>query len=139
MLGAFLGYFLSSLCIFCGIDLNPAVFALVGMGAFLSAVARTPITAVVMVFEMTGDYNHILPIMLSVAISDLVAEKLGSSPIYTSLIFRQGPKSREAAILSEVRVEKIMSREVELFSHSMSIENAFEIMQTTHHGAYPVV
>lgn len=139
MLGAFLGYFLSSLCIFCGIELNPAVFALVGMGAFLAAVARTPITAVVMVFEMTGDYNHILPIMLSVAISDLVAEKLGSAPIYTSLIFRQGPKSREAAMLSEVKVEKIMSREVEQFSHSMSIEEAFEIMQKTHHGAYPVV
>lgn len=139
MLGSFLGYIVASVCNIAGFDVNPVVFALVGMGAFLSAVARTPITSVVMVFEMTGDYGHILPIMLSAAIADLTAEKLGSSPIYTSLIFKQGSKSKEAKLLGAIKAGDIMSKDIDEFFHNMSLQQAFDIMEKSHHRAYPVV
>ena len=45
-----------------------------------------------MVFEMTGGYSHILPIMLSAAVADLIAEKLGHKPIYSMLIVNQSAK-----------------------------------------------
>lgn len=139
MLGSCLGYITAVFCNFAGFDVDPVLIALVGMGAFLSAVARTPITAVVMVFEMTGDYNHILPIMLSTAIADFVAEKMNSAPIYTSLIFKQGSKNKEAVFLSGIPVKDIMSKNVEKFSHSMKISDAYSIMLNSHHKAYPVV
>lgn len=87
MLGAFIGNFigLSSKLMF-GLEVDLIVVTLVGMGAFLSAVVRTPLTAVIIVFEMTGDYNHILPIMLSAAIADLIAERMHSPSIYEILM-----------------------------------------------------
>ncbi|MBR1985089.1 MAG: ClC family H(+)/Cl(-) exchange transporter, partial [Clostridia bacterium] len=89
MLGAFLGYIVASIFNLCGFNVDPTIIAMIGMGAFLSAVARTPITAVVMVFEMTAGYKFILPIMLSAAIADLVAQKLNHKPIYSKLIVNQ--------------------------------------------------
>jgi len=86
MLGAFLGYIIASLFNLLGFNVDPIIISMIGMGAFLSAVARTPITAVVMVFEMTAGYKFILPIMLSAAIADLIAQKLNHKPIYSKLI-----------------------------------------------------
>ncbi len=86
MLGAFLGYLTAGVLNFCGLEVNFILMSVLGMGAFLSAVARTPLTATVMVFEMTGMYNLILPIMLSCAIADLASERLGHKPIYSMLL-----------------------------------------------------
>ena len=89
MLGAFLGYLTGGLSHFIGLTVNPIAFGAIGMAAFLSAVARTPITAVIMVFEMTGGYATILPIMLTAAIADVVAEKMAHRPIYSTLAIQQ--------------------------------------------------
>ena len=83
MLGAYLGYICGFISNYFGLEINLVAISLIGMASFLSAVARTPITATVMVFEMTGGYNFILPIMLSCAVADLVAEKLHHKPIYS--------------------------------------------------------
>ena len=89
MLGAFLGYFTGGISHFIGLTVNPIAFGAIGMAAFLSAVARTPITAVIMVFEMTGGYATILPIMLTSAIADVIAEKMAHRPIYSTLAIQQ--------------------------------------------------
>ena len=109
MLGAFLGYFTGNVAQnFLSLQVEPIVVALVGMGAFLSAVARTPITAVVIVSELTGDYSHILPIMLSAAVADLIADKLNSPSVYALLMLRRGriikTKEDEQEILEEALV-----------------------------------
>ena len=86
MLGAFWGYICGSLLNLFGINVDIVILSVLGMGAFLSAVARTPVTAAVMVFEMTGAYYLILPIMLCSAVSDFVADKMGHKPIYSLLM-----------------------------------------------------
>lgn len=139
MLGSFLGYIVGLCCNHLGFSVEPAVIALVGMGAFLSAVARTPITAVVMVFEMTGGYSHILPIMLSAAVADLIAEKLGHKPIYSMLIVNQSAKSGEAKILSNLRVKDSMSVNVETLLPENSIKEAVHKFDTSVHKAFPVL
>lgn len=139
MLGSFLGYLVGAAANYIGLDVNPIIIAMVGMGAFLSAVARTPITAVVMVFEMTGGYNHILPIMLSAAIADLVAEKLGHKPIYSKLIVNQASKSEEAKLLSELKVRDYMVCEVQTLSRGMSIKYALDMMENCGHNAFPII
>lgn len=138
MLGSFLGYIVSTVCNSFGFHTDPIVIAILGMGAFLSAVARTPITAVVMVFEMTGGYSHILPIMLSAAIADLVAEKLNQKPIYASLIV-QNSKFGDAKILSELKVQDYMHRDVKTLTPTMTIFEASKKIAEYKYKVYPVI
>ena len=139
MLGSFLGYFIGTVAHHFGVDVNPVVVSLVGMGAFLSATARTPITAVVMVFEMTGDYNHILPIMFSVAIADLVAEKLNHAPIYSSLILKQGKSTEETKKLSNVKVSSSMDADISKIKLDTTIHDALELIEASNYDIIPVV
>lgn len=139
MLGSFLGYLVGSFSNLIGFHVDPVVIALVGMGAFLSAVARTPITAVVMVFEMTGGYSQILPIMLAAAVADLVAEKLGHRPIYSCLIVNQAKKSEEAELLCRLKVKDNMVHHVETCKPHMTIKETLKKIETCGHGALPVV
>lgn len=138
MLGSFLGYIISTVCNSFGFHTDPIVIAILGMGAFLSAVARTPITAVLMVFEMTGGYSHILPIMLSAAIADLVAEKLNQKPIYASLIV-QNSKFGDAKILSELKVQDYMHRDVKTLTPTMTILEASKKIAEYKYKVYPVI
>jgi H+/Cl- antiporter ClcA len=139
MLGAFLGYIIASLLNFCGIQVDYILMSVLGMGAFLAAVARTPITAAVMVFEMTGSYNFILPIMLCAAIADLTAEKLGHKPIYSMLIVQDMLNSSNMNDLAEVKVKNIMIREVSNFQIKDTIIDVKNKFNNTEYEIYPVL
>lgn len=137
MLGSFLGYIVASIFNMFGFHVDVVVMAMIGMGAFLASVARTPITAVVMVFEMTAGYTHILPIMLSAAIADLIAEKLNHRPIYASLIVNQ-VKSPEAKLLSNLLVKNYMKTDLVCFSSNMTISMVQEKIKNYSFKTYPV-
>lgn len=66
----------------------PAVFAIAGMGALFSATVRAPMTGVILVVEMTRNYEQILPLMLTSMIAAIVASELGGKPIYSVLLQR---------------------------------------------------
>lgn len=137
MLGSFLGYIVASIFNMFDFHVDVVVMAMIGMGAFLASVARTPITAVVMVFEMTAGYTHILPIMLSAAIADLIAEKLNHRPIYASLIVNQ-VKSQEAKLLSSLLVKNYMKTDLVCFSSNMTISMVQEKIKNYSFKTYPV-
>lgn len=137
MLGSFLGYIVASIFNMFGFHVDVVVMAMIGMGAFLASVARTPITAVVMVFEMTAGYTHILPIMLSAAIADLIAEKLNHRPIYASLIVNQ-VKSPEAKLLSSLLVKNYMKTDLVCFSSNTTISMVQERIKNYSFKTYPV-
>lgn len=137
MLGSFLGYIVASIFNMFGFHVDVVVMAMIGMGAFLASVARTPITAVVMVFEMTAGYTHILPIMLSAAIADLIAEKLNHRPIYASLIVNQ-VKSPEAKLLSSLLVKNYMKTDLVCFSSNTTISMVQEKIKNYSFKTYPV-
>jgi len=65
-------------------------YGLVGMGAVFGAASRAPITAVLIVFELTGDYSIILPLMLAVVIATGLSHRLSTSSIYTLKLKRRG-------------------------------------------------
>ena len=70
---------------------SPAgVYALVGMAAFLSGAVRAPITSILIIFEMTGNYNLVLPLMLTTVSSSLFSKWLSDDTIYTKKLTRQG-------------------------------------------------
>ena len=65
-------------------------YGLVGMGAVFAAAARAPMTAVIIIFELTGDYQIILPLMFSISLAASVGKFLSSDTIYTLKLRRRG-------------------------------------------------
>ncbi|HUB36454.1 MAG TPA: chloride channel protein [Solirubrobacteraceae bacterium] len=68
----------------------PGAYALVGMGAVFAAAARAPITAVIIIFELTGDYHVILPLMFAIVLATALANELTPDTIYTLKLRRRG-------------------------------------------------
>jgi CIC family chloride channel protein len=73
-----------------------SAYALVGMAAFFSGAVRAPITAILIIFEMTGNYNLVLPLMLTTVSSSLFSKWLSEDTIYTKKLTRRGiaPKNK---------------------------------------------
>ena len=69
---------------------QPALYAVVGMGAVFTAAARAPLTSLASVVEMTGDFSLTLPVMLAVAIATAVSRGLSYGTIYTTKLLRRG-------------------------------------------------
>jgi CIC family chloride channel protein len=68
----------------------PGAYGLVGMGAVFAAAARAPITAVIIIFELTGDYAIILPLMVAIVLSAGLSSLLSGDTIYTLKLRRRG-------------------------------------------------
>lgn len=81
MLGCFFGTFVHNL--FPDISASPGAYALVAMGGLVAGTTRAPITAIIIVFELTNDYNIILPLMITCIISTILSSKLSRESIYT--------------------------------------------------------
>jgi CIC family chloride channel protein len=69
---------------------QPALYAVIGMGAVFASAARAPLTSLASVVEMTGDFSLTLPVMLAVAIATAVSRGLSYSTIYTAKLLRRG-------------------------------------------------
>ncbi len=86
-------------------------YGLVGMGAVFGAAGRAPITAVLIVFELTGDYSIILPLMLAVVVATGLSHRLSTSSIYTLKLKRRGIDIERQALdgtLAGMRVGQAM-------------------------------
>jgi CIC family chloride channel protein len=109
MLGAAFGAVVNGL--FPGAVAPPGAFGLVGMGAVFAGAARAPITAVLMLFELTGDYQIILPMMLAIAVSAGISALLSRDTIYTLKLRRRGidiERQRSASTMELVTVREAM-------------------------------
>jgi CIC family chloride channel protein len=69
---------------------QPALYAVVGMGAVFTSAARAPLTSLASVVEMTGDFSLTLPVMLAVAIATATSRALSYGTIYTTKLLRRG-------------------------------------------------
>jgi CIC family chloride channel protein len=88
MMGGFIGYLVS---VWFAVD--PAIIggaALLGMGAFFAGFIRAPFTSVLIIYEMTGNYSLILPLMFGNMIAFNIAERLHRMRIYDFLLFQDG-------------------------------------------------
>jgi chloride channel protein, CIC family len=87
--------------------LNPSAFAIVGMGAFLAAATHAPIMAIVMIFELTLDYQIILPLMLACVVGYYTSIKIEKHSIYAEALKRKGAGDY-ARQLAELHVRDLM-------------------------------
>ncbi|KXB08819.1 hypothetical protein AKJ55_00380 [candidate division MSBL1 archaeon SCGC-AAA382M17] len=109
-LGAAFGWVINAL--YPEITAPIGAYALVGMAALFAAVSRATFTAIIIIFEMTLDYNIILPLMFSCVIADLIAWSITPDSIYTKKLSLRGiriSQDMEANILDTLRVGDVMS------------------------------
>ncbi len=86
-------------------------YALVGMGAVVAAGTHAPITAILIIFELTGDYKIILPLMISCITATLLATQMQTASIYTLKLLRRGidiHKGKDVNVLQSVHVREEM-------------------------------
>jgi len=117
-------------------------YALVGMAAVFAGAAQAPITAFLILFEMTRDYAIILPLLLAVVTSTLLARQLNHETIYTLKLARRGISTRrpeEANFLTGVTVGEVMTRDFPTVSPQMGLTELMNRLNRTGHHGFPVV
>ncbi|MBE9161714.1 chloride channel protein [Tychonema sp. LEGE 06208] len=121
----------------------PTTYALAGMGAFFCAVSRAPITAVVIVFEITADFKLVLPLMICSVVAYLVAEKVDSGSLYSHLLEFNGIQLTQAKAatntLSDLQANDVMQRRVETLSSLLTLDEVMQAFSRSHHRGFPVV
>ncbi|MGM3305166.1 chloride channel protein [Anabaena sp. WFMT] len=118
-------------------------YALAGMGGFFSAVSKVPMTAIVIVFEMTTDFNLVLPLMIVSVTSYLVADKVVPGSLYDKLLLLNGITIQKDApiegILTQLTAKNVMQQRVETLETDMAVEEVIQAFSRSHHRGFPVV
>jgi chloride channel protein, CIC family len=127
---------------FPGLHVSPGAFALVAMAATFGAATRATFASIVFVFELTRDYDAILPLMLATVIADLAARKMLHDSLMTEKLSRRGlrvPTDFHADVLRSVDVAEVMTRDVTTMRADLRLAEAVDEFRRGGHGAYPVV
>jgi CIC family chloride channel protein len=66
----------------------PQIYCVLGMGALFTAIVRAPLTGIVLMIDLTGEYGFLLPLLVACLLSYSVAEWMGNAPIYEALRVR---------------------------------------------------
>jgi CIC family chloride channel protein len=126
-----------------GAPLPIATFAVVGMGSMLSATTRSPLLAMIMIFEISLDYSLMPPLMLACVVSFLVARRLHPSSIYTEPLQRRGvtvpPDATATDAASERTVGELMRAPVPPVRETATLAEIANRFLTSTNNFVPVV
>jgi CIC family chloride channel protein len=119
-----------------------SAYGVVGMAAVFAGAARAPFSAILIIFEMTGNYSIILPLMTAVVISTVVSRVLSHETIYTLKLLRRGvdiEQEEMADVMRTVTVREAMTRNFPTVPVEMKIDGLIRLFQKTGHHGFPVV
>jgi CIC family chloride channel protein len=127
---------------FPGLGISPSAFALVGMAALLAAAVHAPLTAIILLFEMTNDYHIILPLMFAVGVSLVLSQRLQKDSVYMMGLARHGirlVRGRDIEVLDGVLVSEAMRTGVIPLRENISLVDAANTLAQSRHHGLPVV
>ncbi|MCU1360099.1 MAG: Cl-channel, voltage gated, partial [Ilumatobacteraceae bacterium] len=125
-----------------GPDVAIGAFALVAMAATFGAATQATFTAIVFVFELTRDYDVVLPLMLATVVADIVYSAVNDDSLMTEKLRRRGLHvGRHYGVdpFSSVRVSEIMTTSVITMPMTTTVGQARAVFASGGHGAYPIV
>jgi CIC family chloride channel protein len=129
-------------------DLDPGLtgpvgaYGLIGMGAVFAGAARAPITAVIIMFELTGEYSIILPLMTAIVLATGISRVLTRDTIYTLKLRRRGidlDHTPPTAPLAGIPVGTVMEPVPETLDETMPLAKAADALARSPHGVLPVI
>ncbi len=128
--------------LFPGHGLTSSPYAMVGMGAMIAATVRAPMTAILLLFELTGSYQVILPVMTACSVATVTARVLlGRGLYHEQLAEMGGPASEvpEARLLETVRVGERMKAGAVTLSAGAPYREILRVIATTDQLVFPVL
>jgi CIC family chloride channel protein len=140
MTGAAFGILVNNF--FPDITASSGAYAIVGMAAVVSATTHGPLTAILMLFEMTGEYKIILPLMITCIVSSLAIRNLSRESIYTLKLLRRGVnirEGREVNVLKSISVKDVMNPNVETVTERMSQSEISECVTKSKYNSFPML
>ncbi|MHB8605592.1 MAG: chloride channel protein, partial [Thermoplasmatota archaeon] len=125
--------------VFPTVTATSGAYALVGMAAVYAGVTRASLTAIVMLFEMTRNFEVVLPVILAVVLAEFVAKSFVGGSLYARHGVAPTENDMAVNILDLVSVEQIMSKKVEAVKPSMTLREVVDRSFSTGHQGFPVV
>lgn len=128
--------------VFPAVGINPAAYALVGMGALVAGATSAPITGILLVFEMTNDYALVIPLMLTVVICNLIARYLERDSLYSGWLRRRGESIEHGAdhdVLATLHVNDAYEPHPEVIAEETPVEQLAPLLTRADQAYYPVV
>jgi len=143
-IGATLGGGLAALAadLLPGFGIEPEAFALVGMAGLLAGSTHAPLTAIMIVFEMTSDYALILPLMLCGAIAYITARRLYPESIYSEWLVRRGENihlGRDAAVMERLTVKDVYNDNPDIIGEGASVPQIVQAIRDSSQIEFPVL
>ncbi|MEC7502111.1 MAG: chloride channel protein [Planctomycetota bacterium] len=137
-LGASLGTSFGLICnlLFPDFSANPGVYAIVGMGAVVAGTTHGLLSAILIVYEMTGDYRIILPIMIAAGLSSWVSRYIDPESIYMKKLARRGEtltRGLDMQALEHVRVRDVMIQNFPTVSYADTLEQIIGVARSNLH------
>jgi len=138
--GSFFGFVVHH--IFPQITATPGAYGIVGMAAVVSATTHGPLSAMLILFEMTGSYNIILPLMTTCIIATLAGRQMLRESIYTLKMVRKGinvQQGKEINVLKSIPVREVMNEKVDTVQESLTMGCFLEKVTKSKHNSFPVL
>lgn len=138
-LGAAIGH--GSQELFPTMHIDPKAYAVIGMGSFFAGLMRSPIAAVLIVVELTRDYELIVPLMLGVSLAVAISRRISPLSMVEQQMVDEGWVEEHAANdpLARVRVTQAMTANVVTIPRELSIADAARSTAGDRFTFYPLV
>lgn len=124
------------------LQLDVTAFILVGMGAVLGGINSIPISAILIIFEMTQDYTFILPLMLAVVASTMVVHGTLKKSVHEHHLEKQGYRvhqRKETSLLGSISAKQIMKTDFVLIPREMSLPKVLNKMMESSKSSFYTV
>ena len=143
-IGALLGEAFGKLIslIFPAIAIPPGAFALVGMAAVFAGTSHAPISAILLLFEMTGNYKILPPLMITCVIAVILVRWMTKYSIYTLKLYRKGidiEQYRVVDYMESITVSDALIHDVISVDQSDTVQDVGLKIKTTNHRGFPVL
>lgn len=141
-MGASFGYLFALILQVLGFEANTTTYVLVGMGAMLGGVNSIPISAILIIFEMTKDYAFILPLMLAVVVSTMIVQWKLKGSITAKHLEEEGfeiSSGRDTSVLKSLRVADVMKPDIFIISSNLPVPSLVsQLVENPHTVVYTV-
>ncbi len=143
-LGAMTGVFFGGLMSFLFPDVvsHPGAYALVAMGGLVAATTHAPITAIIIIFELTYDYHIILPLMITCIISTVISTKLSRESIYTLKLLQRGLHIKDGSeinVMKSIFVKDVYTSRYDSIDKKTTFDEVVNAVITGKDPYFPVV
>jgi len=125
-----------------GFSIQPEAFALVGMAGLVAGATHAPLTAIMIVFEMTNDYALILPLMLCGAVAYITARRIYPESIYSEWLVRRGENihsGRDTALLERLKVRDSYNNDPQVIGENATVPQIVAAISSSPQIEFPVL